>query len=125
MHFRLAAWLTAIALTIAGCGTHPIAAGAPHVVDRLVIAPYALQEECAQLAPGDRLDYRYESTEPLEFELHYREGDTVLAPLVRERSKEDSGTFEARVGREYCLMWVAGPPGAIIGYRVLVRHGAR
>ncbi|HEX6137953.1 MAG TPA: hypothetical protein VF059_09855 [Casimicrobiaceae bacterium] len=106
---------------LASCAEPPLAPGEPRQVDRMVIAPYAMHEECAHLAAGERLDYRYESSAPLDFNIHYHEADAMLAPVVRERSTGDSGIFEARLAQDYCLMWQAGPPGAIIRYRVAVR----
>jgi hypothetical protein len=119
---RVAALLAAAA---AACAERPLVPGEPHVVDRIVVAPYAAHEECASLAAGDRLDYRYESTAPLDFGIRYREEGSVLSPLVREHSTGDGGTFVVRAARDYCLAWQAGPEGAIIGYRMLVHRGAR
>ena len=115
----------ALALALAGCVAPPITADVPRVVERVVIAPYAMHEACVRLSRGDRLDWRFESNAPLAFEIHYKEEDAVLAPVVREASTGDSGTFEARDAREYCLTWEAGPPGAIIGYRVLLRRAVQ
>jgi hypothetical protein len=125
MPARVAVCVALLALLLAGCSNAPIAPGVPRVVERLVIAPYALHEECVHADRGDRLDYRYESSEPLDFNIHYHEHETVLAPVVREQSTADSGTYAARLAQEYCLMWQAGPPGAIIGYRMLLRRPAQ
>jgi hypothetical protein len=123
MRWCAAARVTSCVVLLAACATQqPIAAGIPRVVDRLVIAPYAMHEECMRLAPGDRLDWRYESSQPLAFNIHYHEANAVLSPVVRDDSTGDSGTFEARQGEDYCLMWEAGAPGAIIGYRILLRR---
>ena len=122
---RVAASALMAALSLAGCADNPIAAGVPRVVDKHVMTPYAMHEECVRLERGDRLDWRYDSSAPLSFNIHYHEGDAVLAPVVKDDSTSGSGTFEARVAQDYCLMWEAGPPGAIIGYRVLVRAIAR
>jgi hypothetical protein len=112
-------------LALAGCAAPPIAAGVPVLVDRLVIAPYEMHEACATMARGDKLDWRYESSAPLAFEIHYRQPGTVLAPVGRDASSADSGTFEAREPREYCAKWEAGPEGAIVGYRLLLRAASR
>lgn len=121
---RAATPLAAIAAALSACAGPAIVAGEPHVVPRAVIAPYAMREECARLAVGDRLDYRYDSSAPVDFDIHYHEDNAILAPVVRERSTSDSGTFEAQVARDYCLLWQAGPPGAIISYRVMLRPPA-
>ena len=92
------------------------------MVPKIEIAPYAMLEQCARLTPGDRLDYRYDSSEPVDFDIHYHEDNAVLAPTVREQSTTDSGTFEARIAQDYCLLWQAGPSGAILNYRVLLRR---
>jgi hypothetical protein len=110
---------------VASCAEHPLLPGEPRAVERMVIAPYAMHEECAHLTAGERLDYRYQSSAPLDFNIHYHEGNAVLAPVVREHSTGDSGWFEARVAQDYCLAWEAGPPGAILGYRVLVHRAQR
>jgi hypothetical protein len=117
----VAARAALLALPLAACVTAPIVAGTPRNVDRLVIAPYATHTECMHLAPGDRVDWRYASSAPLHFDIAYREGNAVMAPVVRDASTTDSGTFEARLADDYCMTWEAGPPGAIIGYRVLLR----
>ena len=49
----------------------------------------------------------------------------MLAPVVREASSADSGTFEAREPRDYCAKWEAGASGAIVGYRLLLRAAPR
>jgi hypothetical protein len=108
-------------LPLAGCSAPPIVAGIPRVADRLVVAPYAMHEACLWMARGDRLDWRYESSAPVTFDIHYHEGNAVLSPVRRDDSSADSGTFEARLAQEYCLTWEAGAAGAIIGYRILLR----
>jgi hypothetical protein len=110
---------------MAACATAPMVAGVPRIVERLVLAPYATHAECMHIAAGDRVDWRYESSAPLHFDIAYREGNAVIAPIVRDDSTTDSGTYEARLAADYCLTWEAGPPGAIIGYRLLLRRAAR
>lgn len=108
---------------VAACATPPLAPGEPRVVERLPIAPYAAHEQCTDLAIGERLDYRYQSSAPLDFDIRYREDGAVVSPIVRQRSTADSAIFEARVPAHYCLNWQAGADGAILGYRLLLRRG--
>jgi hypothetical protein len=122
---RPALTIAILAAGLVGCAEPALLAGAPRVVDRMVVAPYASHELCAHLSAGDRLDYRYQSSAAVDYEIHFREDNAVLAPVVREQSTSDSGTFVAPAPREYCLAWQAGAPGAIIGYRVLLRPKSR
>lgn len=109
--------------SIASCATGAPARGDARAVERLAIAPYGAHEECVDLAVGDRLDYRFESSAPVDFDIRYREANALVAPIVRPHSTADSDIFEAQVRARYCLAWQAGADGTIIGYRVLVRRG--
>ena len=115
-----------LSLALAACAAAPaIRTGVPHAVPRVVIAPYASHEECVPLVPGDRVDYQYDSSAPLGFDIRYREGGNVLMPVVRKPSASASGTYQALIAHDYCMNWEAGPAGAIIRYRILVRPPVR
>jgi len=117
---------TALAvLAIAGCASPPIERDVPHLVPRVALSPYAAHEACVPMRPGDRLDWSYESSTPLAFDLHYRDGNALLAPIVRSDSQADSGTYEARLAESYCLGFEAGAAGAIVSYRMLLRSPLR
>ena len=113
----------AAALAAVSCASTPaLVRDSPRVAERRPIAPYADAEVCGDLARGDRLDYRFEASVPVDFDLRYREGGAVVSPIVREHSTGDSGIFEARTPARYCLNWQAGAAGAVIGYSVLRRR---
>ena len=63
----------------------------------IAIAPYEFHEECAQLAPGDRLDYRFEAKTPVAFQIYYKEGITYVATVSRDDVTEYSGVFQAKL----------------------------
>lgn len=111
---RAAAWF---AFALASCATQD--PGAARTADSLAIAPYAIHEVCFKLADGDKVDWRFQSPQPVDFNFHYHEGAAVVLPLVRSASFGDSGIFPVRVPQEYCATWEAGPLGAVISYRVL------
>ena len=120
--------LVALALAgaaLAGCAAKPLAFGEAKTVAKHDIAPYGIHEDCADLAPGDRLDYRFESTTPVKFNIHYHEGNMVLMPITRDDVTSDSGVFAPRIKQGYCLMWEAGAAGAVIAYRMQVLGPAR
>jgi len=113
-----------IAALAAGCATPPPAPGVPQHASRLPIAAYAEHEACIEAAPGDRLDYRWQASEPVDFAIRYREGGAVVAPIVRERSRADSGLVEVHLREHYCLHWQAGAAGALVDYRFVLRPPA-
>jgi len=109
-----------LALLLAGCAGETLVADEPRVVDGAEINPYEVREECARLAEGDRLDWRFESQAPVTFNLYYVEGNAFLAPISREDVTADAGIYLARTARRYCLRWEAGRQGAIISIRARV-----
>ena len=113
--------LCAATLAFCGCSTPFITVDAPKVVSAHPLPPYQIHEECLKLEPGDRVEYRFESTEPVDFNIHYNEGKAVAMPVVREKSRADAGIYAAQIAQDYCLMWEAGVAGAMIDYRVRIR----
>jgi hypothetical protein len=110
------------ALTLAACTTATIALDTPKTVTGQPLPPYQYHEECLPLRPGDRIDYGFESSEPVAFNIHYHEGNAVLMPITRENSRADSGIFAPPVAQDYCLMWEAGAAGTVIDYWIKVRR---
>jgi len=108
-----------------GCAATSVTADAPKVVTAMALTPYEIREDCVRLAPGDRLDFAFDATEPVAFEIHYREGAATLAPIARSDTRSDSGIYLAPLPREYCLAWEAGGAGALIDYRLRLRPAAR
>jgi hypothetical protein len=116
--------LAAALVALAGC-TAQIKPDEPKSVVALAIHPYETHEQCARLAPEDRLEYAFEATEPVSFDLRYREGRAVVAPIARESTRADAGVFIAQVARDYCLVWEAGAAGALVDYRIRLRPARR
>jgi hypothetical protein len=110
------------AAALVGCATGPQWPAAPRSVTAYELPPHEILEECAPLAAGDRFEYAFESTEPVDFNLHYHEGKAVLMPLSRERTRADAGVLPVAIAQEYCAMWEAGPKGALIDYRLRIRR---
>ena len=111
--------LIAAALAAGGCASPP--APDPDAVRSLVgleIAPYGVHEACLKLADGDRLDWRFESRAPVDFNIHYHEGKSVIMPVTVAASFGASGVLPVIVPHDYCAMWEAGPLGAVVSYHV-------
>lgn len=113
------------ACALAGCAEAPLTADAPKSVVAMVLTPYEIREDCVRLAAGDRLEYAFEATEPVAFEIRYREGGAAIAPVARDATRADAGVLPARLDRTYCAAWEAGPAGALVDYRLRLRPAAR
>lgn len=107
------------ALAFCGCATAPLSG--PKIVRAHPLPSYQIHEECFTLNAGDRVDFAFESTEPVDFNLHYRQGQAVIMPISREKSREGAGVYAATIARDYCLTWEAGAAGASIDYRILIK----
>jgi hypothetical protein len=112
------------ACLLASCATAPVDPDAPVVVTGLQLSPYGVHEECRTLVPGDRLDYRFSSTAPVAFNIHYHDGNAIVIPITHEGVTADSGIFHPALRQDFCLMWQAGLVSVTLDYRVAVRHRA-
>jgi hypothetical protein len=110
---------------LAACTSAGPVPGEPKAVESLSLAPYDVREECMRLRVGDRIDYQFAASRPLHFSIQYRDGNAIVAPVDRAQLRSDSDIFVAYLARDYCLTWQAGPAGAYLDYRVLLRGGDR
>jgi hypothetical protein len=89
------------------------------------MSPYQVHEACATLAAGDRLDWRFESLAPVDFNIHYHEGPTVVIPVQRAASLGGTGIYSVTLAHDYCATWETGPLGTVVSYRVRPIRGDR
>ena len=115
----------ALALAVSACASETILPGTPHEVMEKKINPFEQHEECMKLVPGDWLVYRFTAQRPVNFNIHYLDGKSVIMPLSRDKTTEDDDTFRPLVAQDYCLTWEAGRDGAIIDYRILLNRSQR
>jgi len=112
--------LVAVAFVLSGCGAVP-PGDAPRIVHGFALPSYQTHEECFALEVGERIEYQFESDEPVDFNLYYREGGAVVMPVSRDKSLEAAGVYVVQISKDYCLSWEAGAAGAILDYRFRVR----
>ncbi|MEP7328839.1 MAG: hypothetical protein ABI777_06485 [Betaproteobacteria bacterium] len=118
----VAAWL---ALPLAACSGDTMLTGDTKTMTALPIAPYAIHEECMLMAAGDRLDFRFEASAPVAFDIRYRDGIAIISTVSREDVRELAGVFASPLARRNCAHWEAGPEGAMVDYRLrLLGKGA-
>jgi hypothetical protein len=69
------------------------------------IKPSGVSEDCMELLPGQILEYSFEATKPLNFNIHYHEDHDVIYGITKDGVSEDKGTFRCEKKQYYCLMW--------------------
>jgi hypothetical protein len=113
---------TVAACVLAACATAPVDPDAPVVVNGLLLSPYGVHEECRTLVPGDRLDYRFASSAPVSFNIHYHDGNAIVSPITHDGVTADSGIFAPALRQDFCLTWQAQLVTVTLDYRVAVRR---
>ena len=108
----------ALPLIAAGCASEPDQLAEPKVASGVELAPFAIHTQCFGLVAGDRVAYRFTATQPVAFNVHFREGNARILPVDVKATLDEAGDFTAEQGQRYCLEWEAGAAGSIIDYRV-------
>ena len=72
---------------------------------RVDVAPGRFAEACGKLGQGDKVAWRFEASVPLDFNVHYHEGKSVVYPVRQDRIAAGSGTLSAEHAQDYCWMW--------------------
>ena len=117
---RWTPWLAT--LCMCACAVNAIMPNQPLVARDARIAPYEFLDVCAALQLDDRIDYRFDATEPVAFSIGYVEDGATLLPWSRDYLKTDSGIFPVRYPQRYCLKWQGGPAGALVSYTVTIHR---
>ncbi len=105
------------AVILAACAT----SSGPRERKDVLISPYHSERECVDVKRGERLDYRFSSDTPLDYEVVSHDGAAEVASIARSNVTADSQIFAPLLPRRYCVTWHAGPAGAIIAYSIAVR----
>ena len=95
-------FLCLLSLAMLSCA---VAAQAP-AAKPVVIKPTKIFEKCMQLEAGQKLEYRFESTGKLNFNLNYQKGpEETYYPVKLDRTTGESGLYEVKARNKYCLKW--------------------
>src|SRR5512139_3295904 len=85
------------------------------------IKPSGIHEDCMDLLPGQILEYSFEASQPLNFNVHYHEDHDVVYGITKEGVSGDKGTFPCERRQYYCLMWTnpgSEPVGLVYSYSI-------
>lgn len=62
-------------------------------------------ELCGQLEAGIKIDWQYQSSQALDFNIHFHEGKAVNMPVKFKGKAELQAQFEVKQTQGYCWMW--------------------
>jgi hypothetical protein len=96
----------------AGCAS--VSDGVPPKALRIEIQAGKIAEECFSLARGERVDYQFEATTPVDFNFHTHRGNEIVMPVNVHRTRAQAGVFSSPAAEDYCMMWTNA--GAVPSY---------
>lgn len=71
----------------------------------LSIAPGKFAELCGPLKAGDTVQWRFDASQPLDFNIHFHEGKAVSYPARADQTRELQGTLTVAAAQDHCWMW--------------------
>ncbi len=83
----------------------PTLAFAEPQLDKSQIEPGKVHEVCMTLLEGQNVAYFFKSSETMNFNIHYHEGEKVIFPVEEYPTNMGSDVFSAPIEQGYCLMW--------------------
>jgi hypothetical protein len=75
------------------------------------IKPSGILEDCLEMMPGQEVDYSFEASGPIDFNIHSHEKSGVVHEISKEGVSADKGTFCCTRTQYYCFMWTN--PGTV------------
>ena len=69
------------------------------------IQPGKFSEVCGKLKKGNIIRWQFDSSAPLEFNIHYHEGKNVIFPYKMSAIKSGEEELLISLDQDYCWMW--------------------
>jgi hypothetical protein len=112
---RIALGGAAIGLALVSCASVPELM--PPRPLRIEIQSGKIAEECFALAAEERIDYQFEASAGVDFNLHTHRGGQIVTPVDVKRTRAQAGIFASPRAEEYCMMWtnVSAVPAHVTG----------
>lgn len=86
-----------------------------------ILQPGKFAELCGKLSKGQKVAWSFKSDEPVNFNIHYHEGESVTYPVKQTDSTAAEGSLDVSQPQEYCWMW--SNKGTVLApLRVLLRR---
>jgi hypothetical protein len=107
---RLLAGLAALAVSATGLAAETTSSSSSSAAVATTLVPGKPYEACMTLAAGDQRRWYFKADGPLDFDIHYQDGDKVAYAMKRGGMRGDGGTFVAKSAQDYCWTWAASKP---------------
>lgn len=62
-------------------------------------------EECFALDLWERIEFRFEASTAVDYDLHTHRGSKVVTEMWAKGTRGESGAFTASDRQEYCMLW--------------------
>lgn len=72
---------------------------------RFEVRPGKFAELCGKLDKGQAVRWRFDSPQPLHFNIHYHVGKEVVYPVRQSGVATAEGSLAAALDQDYCWMW--------------------
>lgn len=79
----------------------------------LSVPPGTIAEVCGKLSKGQSVAWTFSAAQPMDFNIHYHEGQEVRYPVRQDQSRAAQGVFDPGSGQTYCWMWTNETHAAI------------
>ena len=97
--------------------------------DTVTLKPSDMHEECFELVGRQKLFYEFNSDQPVNFNVHFHNGDKVHYPVQQNGVTKYDGMidsednrFQGSTEKHYCLMWENPETGQVnLSYECIVK----
>ena len=79
--------------------------GDGHFAHEGAVAPGKFTEVCGKLPSGTSVLWNFESSAPVDFNVHYHVGKEVVFPSKLAAVATARGTLQTTIAQDYCWMW--------------------
>jgi hypothetical protein len=69
------------------------------------IEPGRIHEKCLKLISGQALNYSFEASRPMDFNIHYHKFKEVIYPVTQKSIFRKKSLFNPEREEVYCMMW--------------------
>ena len=114
-HARMNILAPALSLLAASALASPVTDGGAAREITHELKPGGIAEECLRLEAGRSRAFEWKADGPVDFNIHYHQGEKVAYPVKVNKQYEGKGRFTASASEDYCWMWSTKFPARVTG----------